>query len=83
MIKLDLERHKVMLTEKQQNYRHYHKVKLIRIKLPSNQSRIIEQAKFTFLPQKALSKNKLTHLKTKGKANLTHLKTKGKTSESN
>ena len=43
-----------MLTEKQQKYQHYHQVKLIyeyltgEEMLSSNQSRIIEHAKFTY-----------------------------------
>ena len=51
------EKHNMLLTDKQQNYQQYLLVKLInsnisQVKeiLPSDQSRIIEQAKFTYFP---------------------------------
>ena len=47
----------MILTEKQQIYRHYHEAKLININmlqvkkiLPSDQSRIKEQAEFNYSP---------------------------------
>ena len=44
------------MTEKQQIYQHYHLKKLI---LPSDQGRVIEQAKFTYSPLvKALEKQR-------------------------
>ena len=48
MIKLEMKNYDMILTEKQQKYQHYLSVKLIN--LPSDQSRIIEQAKFTYYP---------------------------------
>ena len=51
------EKHNMLLTDKQQNYQQYLLVKLININilqvkeiLRSDQSRIIEQAKFTYFP---------------------------------
>ena len=46
MIKLNMKKYSV-LTEKQQKHQHYHQEKLEKI-LPSDQSRIIVQAKFTY-----------------------------------
>ena len=48
MIKLEMKNYDMILTEKQQKYQHYLSVKLIN--LPSDQCRIIEQAKFTYYP---------------------------------
>ena len=52
-----MKNYNMILTEKQQNYQHYHYVKLINMNilqmkniLPSDQSRMIEQAKFTYSP---------------------------------
>ena len=47
----------MILIEKLQKYQHYHQVKLIREILPPDQSRVIEQAKFTYShSEKALDK---------------------------
>ena len=50
-------KHSMLLTDKQQKYQQYLMIKLININivqvkeiLPSDQSRIIEQAKFTYFP---------------------------------
>ena len=54
--KLEMKNCNTTLTEKQQRYQHYHQVKLItsnvlQVKiLPSDLSRIIEQARFTYPP---------------------------------
>ena len=49
-----MKNYNMILTEKQQKYQHFHQAKLINIKgediLPSDQSRIVEQAKFTYYP---------------------------------
>ena len=56
MIRLEMENYNIILTEKLQKYEHYHLEKLIKIKilqvknLPADQSRIIEQANFTYSP---------------------------------
>ena len=58
MIRLEIRNCISILTEKQQKYQHYHQVKLINMIyswrseeiLPSNQSRIIKQAKFKYSP---------------------------------
>ena len=53
MIRLDMKNCCTILAEKQQKYQHYHQVKInmhILQVLPSDQSRIIEQAKFTYCP---------------------------------
>ena len=53
MIRLDMKNCSTILAEKQQKYQHYHQVKMnmhILQVLPSDQSRIIEQAKFTYCP---------------------------------
>ena len=48
MIKLEMKSNNMILTEKQQKYWHYHQVKLI--KVPSDQSRMIEETNFTYSP---------------------------------
>ena len=52
-----MKNYNMILTEKQQIYRHYHEAKLININisinkkiLPSDQSRIKEQAQFNYSP---------------------------------
>ena len=51
MIKLNMKKHNMILIEKQQKYQHYHQVKLINMNiLQMNQSRIIQQATFTYPP---------------------------------
>ena len=57
MVRLSIKKSNMILTEKQQKYQHYLQVKLIDNEylaakeiLPSDQSRIIEQAKFTYSP---------------------------------
>ena len=57
MIKLETRNYNMMLTEKQQKYQRYCQVKLTNMNflhgeeiLPFDQSRIIEQAKFTYSP---------------------------------
>ena len=56
MIKLKMKNCNMILTEKQQKQQHYRQVKRIYINivqvkiLSSDQSRIIEQAKFTYSP---------------------------------
>ena len=51
MLKLKMKNHNTILTEKQQKYQHYHQVRYEYLKseerLPSDQSRKKEQAKFT------------------------------------
>ena len=51
------EKYNIILTEKQQKYEHYHQSKIDKYEcltdekmLPSDQSRIIEQVKFTHSP---------------------------------
>ena len=59
MIKLEMKSNNMILTEKQQKYWHYHQVKLI--KVPSDQSRMIEETNFTYSPlEKALEKQTKT-----------------------
>ena len=58
MIKLKMKNYNTILTKKQQKYQHYRQVKLIHEReyptggdiLPSDQSIIIEQEKFTYFP---------------------------------
>ena len=51
MIKLNMKKYNMILIEKQQKYQHYHQVKLINMNiLQMNQSRIIQQATFTYPP---------------------------------
>ena len=56
MIKLEMKNCNMILTEKQQKYQFYRQENLINMNpnrqriLPSDQSRIIEQAKFTYCP---------------------------------
>ena len=64
MIKLKTKKYHLILTKKQQKYQHYHQAKRIKMNilqakkyyrlsekiLPSYQSRIIEQANFTYSP---------------------------------
>ena len=57
MVKLKMKNYNEISTEKQQKYQNYHQVKLINMNilqdkkiLPSDQSRLIEQAKFTYSP---------------------------------
>ena len=51
MIKLNMKKHNMILIEKQQKYQHYHQVKLINMNiLQMNQSRIKQQATFTYPP---------------------------------
>ena len=58
MIKLKMKNHNTILTKKQQKYQQYRQVKLIHEHeyptggdiLPSDQSIIIEQEKFTYFP---------------------------------
>ena len=65
----------MILTEKQQKYRHYHLGKVDKYEyltggeiLPSDESRIIEQAKFTYSPLgKAFEKQKRLKIKEKNK----------------
>ena len=54
MIRLEMKNYNMILTEKQQKYQHYHQVKIDKSEyltgeeiLPSDQRRMIEQAKFT------------------------------------
>ena len=63
MIILETKNSNMILIKKLQKYRHYHQVKLINIYLtgekilPSDQSRMLEQSKFTYSPLgKALEK---------------------------
>ena len=65
MLRLEMKKYNMILTEKQQKYQHYHQVKLVHMTfltgeeiLPSDESRIIEQAKFTYSPLEKLLKNK-------------------------
>ena len=51
------EKYNIILTEKRQKYQHYHQSKIDKYEyltdekmLPSDQSRIIEQIKFTYSP---------------------------------
>ena len=48
MIRLEMKNCSMILIEKLQKYQDYHQVKLIREILPPDQSRVIEQAKFTY-----------------------------------
>ena len=54
MIRLNIKNYNMILTKKQRRYQHYHQVKLINEyiagtqTIPSDQSRMIEQAKFTY-----------------------------------
>ena len=50
------ENYHTILIEKQQKYQHYHQVKFINMNIPPDQSKMIEQAKFTYPLEKALSK---------------------------
>ena len=58
MMKLKMKNFNTILTKKQQKYQHYRQVKLIHEReyptggdiLPSDQSIIIEQEKFTYFP---------------------------------
>ena len=51
MIKLKMKNYNLILIEKQQEYQHHRQVKLIKMNiLPSDQSRIIQQAKFKYSP---------------------------------
>ena len=52
MIRLEVKSSNAILREKQQIYQHYHQVKFLTGKetLPSDQSRIKEQTKFTYSP---------------------------------
>ena len=55
MIRLEMKNCNIILTEKQQKYQHYHQVKLKNYLtseelLPSDQRKMIEQAKFTDFP---------------------------------
>ena len=51
MIILNMKKYNMILIEKQQKYQHYHQVKLINMNiLQMNQSRIIQQATFTYPP---------------------------------
>lgn len=64
MIKLDMKNYNMILTGKQQKYHHYHYGKLINMNMlqvkkiwPPDQSKIIQQAKFTYSPlRKTLEK---------------------------
>ena len=62
-----------ILTEKLQKYQHYHQVKLISMNiftskeiLPSDQSTIIEQAKFTYSPLSKLFKKQIKTVEYQG-----------------
>ena len=66
----------IISTEKQQNYLRYHQVKFDKYKyltgagiFPSNQSKIIEQAKFTYSSLRKALKNKQKQLKIQLKTN--------------
>ena len=57
MIKLEIKNYNMTLTDKQQNYQHYHLAKIDKYEyligeeiLPSNQTQIIEQVKFVCSP---------------------------------
>ena len=64
MIRLDIKNYNMTLTGKQHKYHHYHHGKLINMNMsqvkkiwPPDQSKIIEQAKFTYSPlRKTLEK---------------------------
>ena len=64
MIKLDMKNYNMILTGKQQKYHYYHYGKLINMNMlqvkkiwPPDQSKIIQQAKFTYSPlRKTLEK---------------------------
>ena len=88
MINLEFKNCKMILTEKQQKYQHYHLEKLINMNilylidkyeeiLPSNQRQTIEQAKFTYCSLGIAFAKKIEK---QGKNNRYYYKSKRKTS---
>ena len=74
MIRLSIKKPNMILTEKQQKYQHYLQVKLIDNEylaakeiLPSDQSRIIEQAKCTYSPLSNAFEKQIKAIKEQGK----------------
>ena len=74
MVRLSIKKSNMILTEKQQKYQHYLQVKLIDNEylaakeiLPSDQSRIIEQAKCTYSPLGNAFEKQIKAIKEQGK----------------
>ena len=75
MIKLEMKNYNMTLIEKQPKYQPYHQAKLMSMNvyltgaeiIPSNQQKIIEQAKFTYSPLGKAFEKQIKKLKIKGK----------------